>query len=124
MVPTFLTLDKKSLGLRKLITDKFNEQFEKFDVIITPTSPFTAFDFDYAHGDPVKMYLADICVVNANIAGIPAISIPCGYDSKNLPIGMQLMSKNWSEDFLLRVSYAYEKENFFAKIIGGVQFEI
>lgn len=118
------SLYKKSLGLRKLITDKFNEQFEKFDVIITPTSPFTAFDFDYAHGDPVKMYLADICVVNANIAGIPAISIPCGYDSKNLPIGMQLMSKNWSEDFLLRVSYAYEKENFFAKIIGGVQFEI
>ena len=117
-------LYKKSLGVKKLITDKVAEKFEEFDILITPTSPTTAFGFNYAGDDPVKMQLADICVVNANIAGIPAISIPCGYDSNNLPIGMQIMSKCWSEDLLFRVAYKYEKENFFAKIIGGVQFEI
>jgi len=115
---------KKSLVAKNLITKKFAEKFEEFDILITPTSPTTAFGFNYAGDDPLKMQLADICVVNANIAGIPAISIPCGYDSNNLPIGMQIMSKCWSEDLLLRVAYKYEKENFFAKIIGGVQFEI
>lgn len=115
---------KKSLSLRNLITNKFNERFQEFDVIVTPTDSTTAFEFNYAAGDPIKMYLADICVVGANIAGIPAISIPCGYDSKNLPIGVQFMGPKWSEDLLLRVAYAYEKENFFAKIIGGVQFEV
>ena len=117
-------LYKKSLGVKKLITDKVAEKFEEFDILITPTSPTTAFGFNYAGDDPVKMQLADICVVNANIAEIPALSIPCGYDSNNLPIGMQIMSKCWSEDLLFRVAYKYEKENFFAKIIGGVQFEI
>ena len=117
-------LYKKSLGLQNLIRSKFSEKFERFDVLICPTSPTTAFEFNYACDDPVKMQLADICVVNANIAEIPAISVPCGYDSKNLPIGMQIMSSKWSEDLLLRVAYKYEIENPFSKIIGGVRFEI
>ena len=115
---------KKSLSLRNLISEKFAEKFEEFDIIITPTASTTAFEFNYAADDPIKMYLADICVVGANIAGIPAISIPCGYSSNNLPIGVQMMASKWSEDLLLRVAYKYEKENFFAKIIGGVQIEL
>ncbi len=118
------SLYKKSLSLRNLIRDKFSEKFKEYDIILAPTSPTTAFEFNYASDDPVKMQLADICVVNANIAGIPAISIPCGYDSNNLPIGVQLMADRWNDDLLLRVAYKYEKENFFAKIIGGVQIEI
>ena len=115
---------KKSLALRNMIINKFHERFKEFDVILTPTSSTTAFGFNYAADDPIKMYLADICVVGANIAGIPAVSIPCGYDSNNLPIGVQFMAPKWSEDLLLRVAYKYEQENFFAKIIGGVQFEV
>ena len=118
------SLYKKSLSLRNLIRDKFAEKFNEYDIILAPTSPTTAFEFNYASDDPVKMQLADICVVNANIAGIPAISVPCGYDSNNLPIGVQLMAKQWDDDLLLRVAYKYEKENFVAKIIGGVQIEI
>lgn len=118
------SLYKKSLSLRNLIRDKFAEKFKEYNIILAPTSPTTAFEFNYASDDPVKMQLADICVVNANIAGIPAISVPCGYDSSNLPIGVQLMAKRWDDDLLLRVAYKYEKENFFAKIIGGVQIEI
>ena len=116
-------LYKKSMNLKNLILKEFEEQFKQFDILAMPTSPTTAFAFNYTGDDPIKMYLADICVVPANIAGIPAISIPCGYDSNNLPIGLQLVSKKWSDDFLLRVSYKYEQEHFCAKIIGGVQYE-
>lgn len=116
-------LYKRSMNLKNLILREFEEQFKQFDILAMPTSPTTAFAFNYTGDDPIKMYLADICVVPANIAGIPAISIPCGYDSNNLPIGLQLISKKWSDDFLLRVSYKYEREHFYAKIIGGVQYE-
>ena len=88
------------------------------------SSPTTAFDFNYAKGDPLKMQLADICVVPANIAGLPAISMPCGYDSKNLPIGLQIVGKQWSDGLIFNVANMYERENFCAKIIGGVQYEI
>ena len=116
-------LYKRSMNLKNLILKEFDEQFKEFDILAMPTSPTTAFEFNYTGDDPIKMYLADICVVPANIAGLPAISIPCGYDSNNLPIGLQLISKKWSDDFLLRVSYKYEQEHFCAKIIGGVQYE-
>ncbi|MDR1240431.1 MAG: Asp-tRNA(Asn)/Glu-tRNA(Gln) amidotransferase subunit GatA [Oscillospiraceae bacterium] len=98
----------KAQEIRRIIKNSFNKKFEKYDLILTPTTPTTAFDFDYAHEDPVKMYLADVCTVPANIAGIPAISIPCGFSSNNLPIGMQLMAPHWHEDLLLNMTYKYE----------------
>lgn len=117
-------LYKKSLNLRNMIIDSFNKRFTEFDVLMMPASPTTAFGFNYAEGDPLKMQLADICVVPANIAGLPAISIPCGYDSNNLPIGLQIVGKQWSDGLIFNVANIYEKENFCAKIIGGVQYEI
>ncbi|MCL2311507.1 MAG: Asp-tRNA(Asn)/Glu-tRNA(Gln) amidotransferase subunit GatA [Firmicutes bacterium] len=115
------SLYNKAQNLRKFIKDQFNKKFEKFDILLTPTCPTTAFEFNYGKDDPVKMYLADICTVPENISGVPSISIPCGYDPNNLPIGLQLTSNDWSEDLLLRVAYKYESENFYVKIIGGVQ---
>ncbi len=117
-------LYKKSLNLRRFVNEAFDKKFSEFDVLMMPSSPTTAFDFNYAEGDPLKMQLADICVVPANISGLPAISIPCGYDSDNLPIGLQIIGKKWSDDLVFRVANKYESENFFAKIIGGVQYEI
>lgn len=107
-----------------MIIDSFNKKFTQFDVLMMPSSPTTAFSFNYAEGDPLKMQLADICVVPANIAGLPAISIPCGYDSNNLPIGLQIVGKPWSDGFVFNVANMYERENFYAKIIGGVQYEV
>jgi aspartyl-tRNA(Asn)/glutamyl-tRNA(Gln) amidotransferase subunit A len=99
----------KAQKVRTIMREDFNKAFEKVDVIITPTSPTTAFKIGEKIDDPLTMYLSDIYTVSANLAGIPAISVPCGQDSKGLPIGLQIMGKLLSEERILRIAYALEQ---------------
>ncbi|KPK74911.1 MAG: glutamyl-tRNA amidotransferase, partial [candidate division Zixibacteria bacterium SM23_73] len=99
----------KAQKVRTIIKQDFDKAFEKVDVIITPTSPTTAFKIGERLDDPLTMYLSDIYTTSANLAGIPAISIPCGKDSQGLPIGLQILGKPLSEGLLLNVAYALEQ---------------
>ena len=99
---------KRAKILQNNITEEFNSAFEKCDVILTPTAPNTAFKIGEKINSPIEMYASDICTVPINIAGLPAISVPCGNDSKGLPIGMQLIGPKFSEKTLFDVAYAYE----------------
>ena len=95
--------------VRTLIKNDLDEVFKDCDVIMTPTSPTVAFKVGEKISDPLSMYLSDIYTIPANLAGIPAISIPCGFSQSGLPIGLQLMGKAFDEEMLLRVSYTYEQ---------------
>ncbi len=95
--------------VRTVIKEDFNQAFRKVDVIITPTSPTTAFRLGEKIDDPLTMYLSDIYTTPANLAGIPGLSIPCGKDSKGLPIGLQVMGPALSEELVLRVGYFLER---------------
>jgi len=107
---------KKAQQVRTLVMNEFNKAFEKYDVIVTPTSPTTAFKIGEKSTNPMEMYLADICTVSVNIAGLPAISIPCGVDSQGLPIGMQIIGNKFEEETILKAAYAYEQETNFRSI--------
>lgn len=100
---------KKAKLLQRRISAEFSESFKDIDVIATPTVPSTAFRIGENFGDPVKMYATDVCTVTINIAGLPAMSVPCGYDSNGLPIGLQLIGDKFTEQKLLNTAYAYEK---------------
>ena len=89
---------------------EFDKGFEKYDVILTPTSPTVAFGIGEKSDNPLEMYLADICTVSVNIAGLPGISIPCGVDSNGLPIGMQLIGNKFQEETILNAAYSFEQE--------------
>ncbi|MEI8012160.1 MAG: Asp-tRNA(Asn)/Glu-tRNA(Gln) amidotransferase subunit GatA [Candidatus Omnitrophota bacterium] len=95
--------------VRTLIKQDFDKAFEACDVILSPTSPTTAFGIGEKMNDPVAMYLSDIFTIPANMAGIPAISIPCGFDRGGLPVGLQLMAAPFAEETLLHAAYAYEQ---------------
>lgn len=99
----------KAQKVRTIIKEDFDKAFEKVDVVITPISPTTAFKIGEKIDDPLTMYLSDIYTTSANLVGIPAISIPCGKDSKGLPIGLQIMGKPLSEGLLLKVAHALEQ---------------
>ena len=101
---------KKAQQVRTLVSNKFEEVFEKYDVILTPTSPITAFNIGEKSDNPLEMYLADICTVSINIAGVPAISIPCGVDSENMPVGMQLIGNKFQEEKILNAAYTFEQK--------------
>lgn len=101
---------KKAMQVRTLIRQEFEKAFTKCDVILGPTTPTTAFKFGAHSNDPLSMYLEDAYTVNANLAGIPALAMPCGKDKDGLPIGMQLTGPQFSEDVLFRVGHAFEKE--------------
>jgi len=98
----------KAQKVRTLIKQEFNQAFEKYDALVTPTSPIVPFKLGEKLEDPMQMYLSDVCTLPVNIAGIPAISIPAGFADK-LPIGMQIMGKPFSEEMLLRIAFAYEQ---------------
>ncbi|CUS94582.1 aspartyl/glutamyl-tRNA(Asn/Gln) amidotransferase subunit A [Candidatus Kryptonium thompsonii] len=100
---------RKAQKVRRLIKEDFDKAFEKVDVIITPTSPTTAFKLGEKTDDPLKMYLSDIYTVSVNLAGVPAINVPAGFDSKGLPIGMQIIGKQFDEGTILKVSDFLEK---------------
>ena len=104
---------KKAQQVRTLVMNEFNKAFEKYDVIVTPTSPTTAFKIGGKSTNPMEMYLADICTVSVNIAGLPGISIPCGIDSEGLPIGMQIIGNKFDEETIIKAAYAYEQEEKF-----------
>lgn len=99
----------KGLKVRTLIKRDFDEAFERCDVILTPTSPTAAFRLGEKLDNPLQMYLSDIFTISVNLAGIPAISLPCGFTSTNLPIGMQLLAAPFEESRLFQVAYAYEQ---------------
>lgn len=98
----------KAQKVRTIIRRELEQAFNKFDALITPTSPTVAFRLGYKTHDPVAMYQSDICTIPANIAGIPAISVPCGL-ADGLPVGMQIMGPALSESRLLKVAYVYEQ---------------
>jgi aspartyl-tRNA(Asn)/glutamyl-tRNA(Gln) amidotransferase subunit A len=98
----------KAQKVRTLIKGEFDQAFEKYDALVTPTSPIVPFKLGEKLEDPMQMYLSDVCTLPINIAGIPAISIPAGF-AGNLPIGMQIIGKPFSEETLLRIAFAYEQ---------------
>ena len=100
----------KAQKVRTLLKRDFSSAFEKCDAILTPTSPTVAFKIGEKSDDPLAMYLSDVYTASANLAGIPGISVPCGLSSEKLPIGFQLVGKNWSEDILLNLANIYENE--------------
>ncbi len=99
---------KKAQQTRTLIKNQFDDAFKKYDVILTPTGPNTAFKIGEKISNPVEMYMEDICTVPINIAGIPALSINSGFDNNGLPIGVQFVGKAFDESTLLKVAFAYE----------------
>ena len=106
---------KKAQQVRTLVKNEFARNFEKYDVILTPTSPSVAFDIGSKINDPLEMYLADLCTVPVNIAGLPGISVPCGLNSEGMPIGFQLIGKPFAESTILNAAYTYEQNTDFRK---------
>ena len=101
---------KKALYLREKIKAEYAKIFESCDVMITPTAPTTAYKIGDTYNDPVKMYLADICTVTVNIAGLPAINTTCGYSKDQMPIGMSIVGKAFDDAKVLGVAHAFEKD--------------
>ena len=107
----------KAQKVRKLIKNDFDEVYKKVDAILTPSTPSSAFKIGEKTNDPVSMYLNDIFTVPINLAGLPAISIPAGFDSKGYPLGLQIIGKAFEEQNILNIAYSIEKEiNFKNKI--------
>ena len=100
---------RKAQKVRRLIKEDFTNAFKQVDIILTPTSPTTAFKIGEKSSDPMQMYLSDIYTTSANLAGIPAINIPIGFDSNNLPIGVQLIANQFEEDMLLQTVKFFNK---------------
>lgn len=101
---------KKACLLRRRIISEFDQVFEKCDVLFAPTAPVTAFPMGYAGGNAVETYLSDVCTVPVNIAGLPAISLPCGADKNGLPIGLQIIGAKFADKTVLNAAYFAEKE--------------
>jgi aspartyl-tRNA(Asn)/glutamyl-tRNA(Gln) amidotransferase subunit A len=106
----------KAQKVRTLIKKDFESAFSRCDIILTPTTPTPAFKLGEKIKDPLSMYLSDIFTIPANLAGIPAISLPCGYSRDGLPIGLQLMAKHFDEENLIRTAYTYEQKARWKKI--------
>lgn len=100
---------KKAQQLRRLIKEDFDRAFEKVDVLISPTCPNTAFEIGSKISDPLSMYLTDIGTISANLAGIPGMSLPCGYDSDGMPIGLQILAPALGEEKLFNIAYNFEQ---------------
>ncbi len=107
----------KAQKVRTLIRRDFAEAFRRCDVIATPTAPTTAFRIGEKIGDPVQMYLSDVFTISANLAGLPALSLPCGFDGEGLPIGLQLLGPPFGEIAVLRVARAYEEATGWHKAV-------
>ncbi|MBQ9609721.1 MAG: Asp-tRNA(Asn)/Glu-tRNA(Gln) amidotransferase subunit GatA [Lachnospiraceae bacterium] len=99
----------KALKTKALIKKAFDDAFDKYDVILGPVAPTTALKCGESLSDPLKMYLGDIYTVSVNLAGLPGISLPCGYDKDGLPIGLQLLGQTFDEKSIIRAAYAYEQ---------------
>jgi aspartyl-tRNA(Asn)/glutamyl-tRNA(Gln) amidotransferase subunit A len=100
---------EKAQRVRTLIRGDFEAAFEKVDLLIAPTSPTSPFKLGEKLDDPLQMYLSDVYTISANLGGIPAISIPCGFTDQNLPVGLQIMGRPFDEGTILRAAYAFEQ---------------
>jgi aspartyl-tRNA(Asn)/glutamyl-tRNA(Gln) amidotransferase subunit A len=100
---------KKGQQARTLIKRDFDDAFKSVDIIATPTAPTAAFKIGEKSADPLQMYLSDIFTISVNLAGIPGISIPCGFTKNSLPIGLQLLGRHFDEESILHASFAYEQ---------------
>ncbi len=98
----------KAQKVRTLIRREFDAAFQRCDVLVTPASPTPAFHLGEKVASPLQMYLSDVCTIPVNIAGLPAISVPCGFVD-GLPVGLQIIGKPFDEGTILRVAYAYEQ---------------
>ena len=99
----------KALRVKAMIKKAFDEAFEKYDCILGPAAPTTAPKLGESLADPIQMYLGDIYTISVNLAGLPAISVPCGTDGAGLPIGLQLIGDCFQEKKLLQIAYTYEQ---------------
>ena len=99
----------KALRVKALIKQAFDKAFEKYDVILGPVAPTTALKCGESLSDPIKMYLGDIYTVAVNLAGLPGISLPCGYDKNGLPVGLQLLGQTFDEKKIIRAAYTFEQ---------------
>ena len=106
---------KKAMQVRTLIKQDFDKAFEKIDAIISPVSPTLPWKLGEKVNDPLKMYLSDALTVTANIAGIPGLSIPAGFSNNGLPIGIQIMGQQLSENLLFQIGNAFEQKTMFYK---------
>lgn len=104
---------KKGLQVRGLIKNSFDEAFDKYDMILSPNAPTTAFKIGENSSDPLKMYLGDIYTVSVNLAGIPAVTVPCGFGDNGMPIGLQLIGKAFSEPVLVKAAHAFQMNTDF-----------
>lgn len=113
----------KALKVRRLIKHDFDRAFEELDAILTPTSPTPAFKVGEKTGDPLSMYLSDIYTISSNLAGIPALSLPCGFSKDNLPLGMQLIGKEFDEATLIKLGDAFQQGTDFHQKIPELKTE-
>ena len=112
----------RAMKVRTMIKNDFDEVFQKMDAVMTPTAPTTAFRLGEKTQNPLEMYLSDIYTISANLAGIPAISLPGGISKKNgLPIGIQFLAKPFDEGNLFRLAHAFEQNTDFHKTLGNVE---
>ena len=110
---------KKGLQVRRLIKNSFADAFEKYDMILSPVAPTVAYKIGENSSDPLKMYLGDIYTVSVNLAGLPGVTVPCGFGANGMPVGMQLIGDTFTEDKLVKVAYAFQKETDFHTKKGG-----
>jgi len=99
----------KAQKVRTLIKQDFDKVFESVDIVVTPTSPTPAFKMGEKVDDPLQMYLSDIFTISCNLSGLPGVSIPCGFSSDGLPIGLQIIGPPFAEEKLLQVAYTFEQ---------------
>ena len=100
---------KKAQRVRTMIKNQFEEALKKYDVLLAPVCPSTAWKIGEKVNNPLDLYLMDLYTVPINIAGVPSISLPCGKDKEGLPIGMQLIAKHFNEETLIRAAYTFEQ---------------
>ncbi len=109
----------KAQKVRTKIADDFREVFKSCDCILTPTAPTTAFKIGERIEDPLKMYLSDVFTIPANLAGLPAVTIPCGFGENDMPVGLQLMAEPFAEETLIRAAHAFERNTDYHKRFAG-----
>ena len=108
----------KALKTKALIKQAYDKAFEKYDIIMGPVAPTTALKLGESLSDPIKMYLGDVYTVPVNLAGLPGISVPCGYDSDGMPIGLQMVGNAFDEKTIIRAAYAYEQTRTYSRPAG------
>ena len=107
----------KAQQVRTLIRRDYDQAFDRVDAVVMPTTPTPAFGLGERTADPLQMYLGDVFTVSANLAGLPAVSVPCGFSSGGLPIGLQLTGRMFDEATLLRIADAYERDTAWSKTV-------